>query len=125
MQSLILLRISQLCISMNCYMNFFQLLTMNNKFHSVFGLITALVLFSCTRSANPGGVTPKDSSLVNLQHLEHLYTPVSFASGTPAAGVYIYSDAPDYHLVPASGEGFTCVDDVARAALVYLRSPKL
>jgi hypothetical protein len=99
---------------------------MSNKFYSLFGLITTLVLFSCTRSANPGGTnTPKDSSLVNLQHLEYLYTPISFPSGTPAAGIYIYADAPDYHLVPARGEGFTCVDDVARAALVYLRSPEI
>ncbi|HSB91483.1 MAG TPA: hypothetical protein VLC28_00135 [Flavitalea sp.] len=98
---------------------------MNNKLYSVFSLI-AIIFFGCTRSANPGvTIIPKDSSLVNLQHLEHLYTPVTFSSGTPAAGVYIYADAPDYRLVPASGEGFTCVDDVARAALVYLRSPQL
>ena len=98
---------------------------MSNKINSVFGILTVMVLFSCTRSANPGGTVPKDSSLVNLQHLEYLYTPVSFPSGTQAAGIYIYADAPDYRLVQANGEGFTCVDDVARAALVYLRSPQI
>src|SRR5688572_16507921 len=98
---------------------------MSNKYLYVFGLLTSVVFFSCTRSANPGGGTPKDSSLVNLQHLEYLYTPITFPSGTRAAGIYIYADAPDYHLVPARGEGFACVDDVARAALVYLRTPEI
>ena len=63
-----------------------------------------------------------DSSLVNTTHLDHLYTPITFADGIKAAGIYIYSEAPDYHLVADNDEGFTCVDDVSRAALVYLRS---
>lgn len=65
-----------------------------------------------------------DTSLVNLSHLNYLYTPVTFSTGTNAAGIYIYAEAPDYHLVAAAGEGFTCVDDVARATQVYLRSGK-
>lgn len=63
-----------------------------------------------------------DSSLLNTKHFDHLYTPITFANGVKAAGIYIYSEAPDYHLVADSDEGFTCVDDVSRAALVYLRS---
>jgi hypothetical protein len=47
---------------------------------------------------------------------------VTFPDGTPAAGVYVYSNYPDYTNVEATGEGFTCVDDVSRATLVYLRS---
>ncbi len=66
--------------------------------------------------------TIKDSLLVNTKHLDHLYTPVHFLNGENAAGIYIYAEAPDYHLVGDSDEGFACVDDVARAALVYLRS---
>jgi hypothetical protein len=65
---------------------------------------------------------PKVTTWVNTNHLDYLYTPVTFSSGTHAAGVYIYAEAPDYHLVGAGIEGYTCVDDVARAALVYLRS---
>ncbi len=67
---------------------------------------------------------PLDSSLVNLTHLNYLYVPVTFPDGVNGAGVYIYADAPNYQLTPASGEGYTCVDDVSRAALVYLRSSK-
>ena len=69
-------------------------------------------------------ITPKDTSLVNTNHLDYLTIPVTFPDGTNTAGVYIYADAPDYHLTPAAGEGYTCVDDVSRAALVYLRSSK-
>ena len=89
-----------------------------------------LCAFSCmavTCKKDAKGVTPpppKDSSLVNLSHLNYLYTPLSFSTGTKAAGVYIYSEAPDYRLVGDADEGFTCVDDVARATLVYLRYSK-
>ena len=66
-----------------------------------------------------------DTGLVNTGHLDKLYTPVTFPDNVKAAGVYIYSEYPDYHLVEATGEGFACVDDVARATLVYLRSSKI
>ncbi len=69
--------------------------------------------------------TPKDTSLVNESHLDHLYIPVSFTDGTNAAGIYIYSQYPDYILTEASGEGYTCVDDVSRAALYFARCPDL
>lgn len=84
---------------------------------------------SCTsvtcnkQSSNNNAIAPPtDTSLVNMSHLNYLYTPVTFSDGTDAAGVYIYAEAPDYHLVTDSDEGYTCVDDVSRAALVYLRS---
>ncbi|HEV8084215.1 MAG TPA: hypothetical protein VGP55_13495 [Chitinophagaceae bacterium] len=64
------------------------------------------------------------NSLVNPSHLDYLYTPVTFPTGAVAAGIFIYAEAPDYHLVSASGEGFTCVDDVARATQVYIRNNK-
>ena len=65
----------------------------------------------------------QDSSLVNLSHLNYLYTPVKFSNGADAGGIYIYAEAPDYRLTAATGEGFTCVDDVAIAVLVYIRHP--
>ena len=69
-------------------------------------------------------IPPIEISLVNTTHLDYLYTPVTFTTGTNAAGIYIYSEAPDYHLVGAAGEGFTSIDDVARAVQVYIRSNK-
>ena len=67
-------------------------------------------------------VTQTDTSLVNTSHLDYLYVPVTFPDGNNAAGIYIYANAPNYVLTPATGEGYTCVDDVSRAVLVYLRS---
>ncbi len=62
---------------------------------------------------------PLRDGIVNLEHLQHLTELVEW-EGQPIALVHIYSEAPDYGWVDASGEGLACVDDVARAALVYL-----
>jgi hypothetical protein len=89
--------------------------------------VAAIICMGVTCKKQNSGtpiVLPKDSSLVNMSHLNYLYVPVTFTDGTNAAGVWIYADAPNYTLTAASGEGYTCVDDVSRAALVYLRSSK-
>src|SRR5580700_3309119 len=93
------------------------------KYSICWAVLLGAALFSCKKkSATPGPVQPPDTSMVNLAHLDHLYTPVTFPDGTAAAGVWIYSNYPGYTNVEATGEGFTCVDDVSRATLVYLRS---
>jgi hypothetical protein len=81
---------------------------------------------TCKKQTSGGQVMPPpaDTSLVNLGHLNYLYVPITFTNGTNAAGVWIYANAPNYTLTPATGEGYTCVDDVSRAALVYLRNSK-
>jgi hypothetical protein len=85
----------------------------------------AFLLHACKKQNT---VTPpvipvqKDTPFVNLAHLNDLYTPVTFPDGSRSAGIFIYSAYPDYHHVEAAGEGFTCVDDVSRAILVYIRS---
>ncbi len=83
-------------------------------------------LTACSKHAAAQSTTPPaDTALVNFQHLNALTVPVVFAGGMRATGVYIYSQYPDYHPVAATGEGYTCVDDVSRAALAYLRSGKI
>ncbi|MBD2700812.1 hypothetical protein IC229_09195 [Spirosoma sp. BT702] len=63
---------------------------------------------------------------VNLAHLDRLYQTVKMAStGATVGTIAIYSEAPDYHLVTDADEGFTCIDDVARAALLLLHEPDL
>jgi len=57
---------------------------------------------------------------VNLSHLNHLYEEVRI-DGRDMAIVHIYSEYPDYDWVDAGDEGIACVDDAARAAVVYLR----
>jgi hypothetical protein len=87
-------------------------------------LLLAVSLPFCSKKNGASQSAPPapDTSMVNLSHLDHLYTPVTFPDGTTAAGVYIYSNYPGYVNTEATGEGFTCVDDVSRATLVYLRS---
>ena len=57
--------------------------------------------------------------LINLDHLRFLTEPVTFGDQNVAI-VHIYSEYPEYEWVDAAGEGIAAVDDVARAALVYL-----
>ncbi len=57
--------------------------------------------------------------LVNLAHLRFLTEPLTI-NAREMAIVHIYSEAPDYRWVDASGEGISALDDVARAAVVYL-----
>jgi hypothetical protein len=89
--------------------------------------LLGLSLTACSKHASTPATQPPpvDTGLVNFAHLDHLYVPVSFPGGVPAGGVYIYSQYPNYTPVDASGEGYTCVDDVSRAALAYLRGGKI
>lgn len=57
--------------------------------------------------------------MVNPAHLDFLTEPIE-VDGRRMAIVHIYSEWPAYRWVDASGEGITAVDDIARAALVYL-----
>lgn len=59
------------------------------------------------------------ADLVNLDHLLHLTEPVTI-DGQEMAIVHIYSEYPDYEWVDDADEGISAVDDVARAAVVYL-----
>lgn len=68
-------------------------------------------------------VPPLQESSVNASHLDHLYEEVTLEGNTLGA-IWIYCEAPDYHLVGDEDEGFTCVDDVARALVFYCREYK-
>src|ERR1700683_5382929 len=89
--------------------------------------VIGISLAACSKKSvsKPPVIPPvADTGLINTSHLDNLYTPVTFPDGTKAAGIYIYSNYPNYVNVDASGEGFACVDDVSRAVLVYIRSSK-
>ncbi len=78
---------------------------------------------TCKKNASATAATqPADTSLVNTSHVDYLYTPFTFSDGSKAAGIYIYCNAPDYKLTADDDEGFTCVDDVARAVQMYVRN---
>ncbi len=58
-------------------------------------------------------------NLINTDHLKHLYTEVTLENGNEVGVINIYSEYPDYTYAIEPNEGFSCVDDVARA-LVFL-----
>lgn len=80
----------------------------------------ALLLFAGL-AAGCGGTEqyPDPGDLVNTAHLESLTQQV-LLNGDTVAVVDIYSEAPEYYPIADDDEGFTCVDDVARAALFYM-----
>lgn len=75
---------------------------------------------SATAVSSPGALlATARSGVVNPAHLDFLTEQVEI-DGRPMAIVHIYSEAPAYRWVDASGEGISALDDIARAALVYL-----
>ena len=69
----------------------------------------------------------REPSIVNFHHLEHLTERISFR-GDSVDIVHVYSDYPDYRWHDAADsvvEGTACVDDAARAAIVYMRDYEL
>lgn len=78
-----------------------------------------LLLLGCGKETLP----EPPASQVNLAHLDHLYGE-TMMNGDTVGFVAIYAEAPDYEWVVAPGEGLACVDDVARAAVVYLNDAR-
>jgi len=67
------------------------------------------------------------TTIVNFAHLRHLTERIEFQGDTVSI-VHVYANYPTYEWVDAkeSGpEGIACVDDAARAAVVYLRHYEL
>ncbi len=63
-------------------------------------------------------------SAVNFSHLESLMQTIRLNGGDVGI-VHIYADYPTYRWTDAGDEGVACVDDVARAAVVFLRDSEL
>ena len=97
-----------------------------NSIHKRLSLALLFMVFACKHDPEQSQPAPTIMRYVNLSHLDRLYQSVKLATnGTDVGTVAIYSELPDYHLVSDVDEGFTCVDDVARAALLLLREPDL
>jgi hypothetical protein len=78
------------------------------------------LLLGCTLLG--GGAAAQDGAQappVNLDHLRYLTEPVTI-DGQDMAVVHIYAEYPDYEWLDDADEGISAVDDVARAAVVYL-----
>lgn len=65
-------------------------------------------------------MTDQNKSLFNPAHLDHLGETVEH-HGETVRVVHIYAEAPEYRRKADPEEGTACIDDVARAAVVYMR----
>ena len=85
-------------------------------------LTVACVLPACrtaTTAPQPSTPQPLAALTPNLAHLEHLYDEIVLPAGDTGGVVWIYCEAPDYTLLDDDDEGYTCVDDMARALVAY------
>lgn len=82
-------------------------------------LISFIILFlSCKESSKVA-----ETTWVNSSHLDHLYQEVIIDKKQMAI-IHIYCEYPDYKWVDDADEGISCIDDVARAGIFYLRDYK-
>jgi len=80
----------------------------------ILSLITVInVLTACIN--NP---EKEHQGTINLEHLKHLYAAVTLENRKDVGVINIYSEYPDYDFEVEPSEGFTCVDDVARAMMI-------
>ena len=84
---------------------------------TVLFIVIIIYCYGCNKNQNT------NTSLVNLSHLDHLYEEIEIDTKSMAI-IHIYADYPDYIWVEAPGEGTACIDDVTRAAIVFLRHYK-
>ena len=93
-------------------------------------VLSALALPFVVPACDRGPVTPPQSSqlppvVLRYDHLRHLGLDATVA-GKPVRAIALYADAPDYRPTGSPErdgfEGIACVDDAARAAVVYLRA---
>jgi hypothetical protein len=76
--------------------------------------IILICLVSCTAKKESKEIV---SDNINFDHFNHLYKEINF-NGKKVGIVHIYSEYPDYAFEIEPKEGFTCVDDVARAIVM-------
>ncbi len=92
-----------------------------NKKNIVYLIAIFLIFISCNTNQE---TKPALSDTINFDHFNHLYKEIDF-KGKKVGIVHIYSEYPDYKFEIEPKEGFTCVDDVARAVVMlskYLKT---
>lgn len=87
---------------------------------------TACLLLTLALLASAHGAPPEapashgpavSGRALDLRHFDHLYAD-RVVAGREMAVVHIYAKHPDYRYAIEPNEGFTCVDDVARALVL-------
>ncbi len=93
--------------------------TFINYHGKLFLLFIIISFFSCQSSS-----IEETGTLINQDHLKHFSQTVNIDNQNLEI-VKIYAEYPDYQTVEAPGEGISCVDDVARTAIFYLKHYKV
>ena len=88
----------------------------DNKKYSVFfvAILLALTFFSCNTIKESKPIVENN---INFNHFNHLYKEIDL-NRKKVGMVHIYSEYPNYDFEIEPNEGFTCVDDVARAIVM-------
>lgn len=88
---------------------------------TLFGLLILITAASVNAHANSAKESPASDDNINLTHFNHLYKEIEVVTEDgqkKTMGImHIYSEAPNYRYAIEPAEGFTCVDDVARAII--------
>ena len=92
----------------------------NMKYHIL--LISILLAFVSCSTTKGSKVIVKNN--INFDHFDHLYKEIDL-NGKKVGIVHIYSEYPDYEFEIEPKEGFTCVDDVARAIVMLSKYLKV
>ncbi len=87
----------------------------NNNRSVSFIVIVLMCFVSCTEKKESEQIA---ADTINFDHFNHLYKEINL-NGKDVGIVHIYSEYPDYDFEIEPKEGFTCVDDVARAMVMY------
>ncbi|MBK5208941.1 MAG: hypothetical protein JJE44_05465 [Flavobacteriaceae bacterium] len=105
------------------------------KKYIAFIVTTLLVFISCNKSQESVSTIPVKNEVsvpviaqeyisdpllndaINFSHFNHLYKEIDF-KGKKIGIVHIYSSYPNYNYDIEPNEGYTCVDDVARAIVM-------
>jgi len=93
---------------------------MKSLFKLIVTVLFIVIIISCNGCVKNQNT---NTSLVNLSHLDHLFEEIEIDNKSMAI-IHIYADYPDYKWIDAPGEGTACIDDVTRAAIVFLRHYK-
>ena len=99
----------------------------NTLFKNIKTIVFTTIIFLCIASCSKNKETkPALTESINLDHFNHLFKEIEL-NGKDVGIVHIYSEYPNYEFEIEPNEGFTCVDDVARAIVMlskYLEANK-
>jgi hypothetical protein len=87
-----------------------------SKNNIVFLIVVFLNFVSCSKNEEFIPVASLQDA-INLNHFNYLYKEIEF-QGKETGIIHIYSEFPNYEYAIEPNEGFTCVDDVARAIVM-------